>query len=164
MSAGQPGDAHGSAEGVGSADGDRPAFDPRHDAIYQRGYRPGDNRPSNQAPADSYPAEPADEADALLAEVLTVEPEPSSRNPFIGVLWVLGVFFFAAGVLLQYIAVGRINANYSFSGNGPLPLELVIQQMSYSVSPPLMIAGLLIVAGLLFWHATTWRARRNPHQ
>ena len=158
MSAGQPGDAHGGAEG------DRPAFDPRHDAIYQRGYRPGDNRPSNQIPADSYPAEPADEADALLAELLTVEPEPSSRNPFIGVLWVIGVFFIGSSIALQTVAIGGMNAGYSYSGNGPLPLGMIIQQLSYSVIPSVLTAGLLIVAGLLFWHATTWRARRNPHQ
>lgn len=183
----------------GSTDGDRPVFDPRHDAIYQRGYRPGDGRPAPEAvpekrrtaarrpvvppttphapaaqvaatpPAqvesDPFPAAPAHEVDALLADLLTVEQEPSrGRNPFIGALWIVAVFLVAAALTLQWQAVLGYAAPYSYSGSGPLPMGMIIQQLSYAVTPSVLTAGLLTIAGLLFWHATNWRARRHPHQ
>jgi hypothetical protein len=39
---------------------------------------------------------------------------------------------------------------------------MLIQQLGYSVAPSVLTAGLIIVAGLLFWHAAAWRARRRP--
>jgi hypothetical protein len=39
---------------------------------------------------------------------------------------------------------------------------MVAQQLSYSISPSILTTGLIVIAGLLFWHAAAWRARRRP--
>jgi hypothetical protein len=41
-----------------------------------------------------------------------------------------------------------------------MPLDMVIQQLSYTISPMVLFAGLITMTGLLFWHAFAWRARR----
>jgi hypothetical protein len=45
-----------------------------------------------------------------------------------------------------------------------MPLDMVIQQLSYTISPMVLLAGLITMTGLLLWHAFAWRARRVGHQ
>jgi len=179
----------GGDAGVGpgaAAEPRRPVFDPRHDAIYQRGYQPGDAVPApmtapgpepvrtgliGQPPQersagtepDSLGDGPRDEFDALLfdGEDFSDEPVSSRRNPFIAVLWALAALLIGGAVTLQWQAATMTFANYSYDGTGPLPFGMMIQQVSYSVSPSALTAGLLIAAALLFWHAWAWRARRT---
>ena len=165
----------------------RPEFDPRHDARFQRGYQPGDAARPAARPAvrpgliGAPPADPVARAAApfedLVAgaddapddfDTLAFDGDPfhdeleSPRwNPFIVLLWVLGVVLPAGGMLLQWQAVGGMFGNTSYSGNGEPPVSIVLQQFSYLVAPPLISGGIVILGGLLFWHAWVWRARRR---
>ena len=175
---------------------DRPAFDPRHDARFQRGYRPGDDDgaapvrrsrgaappaavapPTAVAPApfvpraeadpvpggiDPQPTDDLDDFDTLVfdADGFEDELEPSRWNPFIALLWLVVVVFVGGAVALQVQAATLSYSNIFYDGNGPVPIEMLIQQLSYSIASPVLIAGLVTLAGLLFWHAWTWRARR----
>ncbi|MET0956506.1 MAG: hypothetical protein ABWY68_11195 [Cryobacterium sp.] len=160
---------------TGQGDTDRPAIDPRHDAIYQRGYQPGDSAPAPRQPLIVPPPagtsaaarHPADEsiddlADLTLADTdFQDEYEPSRWNPYIALLWLLGVLLPTGGLALQWQAVSGMFQNNSWSGTGAPPFSMVIQQFSYVASPSLITAGFLIMAGLLFWHAVAWRAKRS---
>jgi len=159
---------------TGQGDTGRPAIDPRHDAIYQRGYQPEERAP---APRPRLivppPAGIAADAGQPVDDVATFdelafddtdfqdEYEPPRRNPYIALLWLLGVLLPTGGLALQWQAVNGMFQNNSWSGNGAPPFSMVIQQFSYVASPPLITAGFLIMAGLLFWHAVAWRAKRS---
>lgn len=163
---------------------DRPTFDPRHEARFQRGYQPGDPGQAAPSPADADPRPaaaplparaPADNTgtadaadatggfDALVfdADTFQDESEPARRNPFITVLWVIGVLFIVGALTLQWQSATNSFANYSYSGTGPVPLSMLIQQMTYLVVPSMLTVGLITVTGLLFWHAVVWRARNR---
>ncbi|WP_130176956.1 hypothetical protein [Cryobacterium sp. SO1] len=159
---------------TGSGGGDRPVFDPRHDARFQRGYRPGDapnvpERPGLISPPPTSPVAATVGTDDSLdfdtlafdGDVFQDELESSRWNPFIAVLWVLALVLPAGGMALQWQAVSGMYRNNSFSGNGEPPVSFVLQQFSYLVAPPLISAGVVILGGLLFWHAAAWRARRR---
>jgi hypothetical protein len=180
---------------------ERPAFDPRHDARFQRGYRPGDgsddtdgeatpvrrvraSRPATAAapraregvtvvphaaadPAPEPPGADVDDPDDLDelsfdANAFLDEPEPSRWNPFIALLWVLGPAFVLPAIAVQYLSATFSYSSISYNGSGPMPFGMLIQQLGYAVAPSLLTAGLVIIAGLLFWHAAAWRARRRP--
>ena len=145
----------------------RPAIDPRHDAIYQRGYQPGESSraPVRRALIGAPPTAPGlaaeiDEVPAFDVDVFQDELPRSGWNPFIAVLWAVAVLFIGAVTVLQWHAATASYDGYSYSGTGPMPLGMFIQQLSYQISPSVLTSGLLIVAGLLFWHAAAWRARR----
>jgi len=162
---------------TGSGGTDRPAFDPRHDARFQRGYRPGEAAPVVRQPLADVPSLPAaspaiepvaaaaeleDSADLdpFDAELFQDELEPVSRNPFIALLWLVVVVFIGGAVVLQLQSASGMYSNNFYDGNGPVPIEMLLQQLSYSLSAPMLISGFVTLAGLLFWHAWTWRARR----
>lgn len=154
---------------------DRPVFDPRHDARFQRGYQPGDapSDPARPGLIGAPPASPVaatagsddalDDFDALAfdGDVFQDELESSRFNPFIALLWVLAIVLPAGGMALQWQAVRGMFGNNSYSGSGEPPVSFVLQQFSYLVAPPLISAGIVILGGLLFWHAAAWRARRR---
>jgi hypothetical protein len=181
--------------------GGAPDFDPRHDARFQRGYRPGEGgdpttpavrsraaRPAAAAPLSSAgapapvgqpaAADPAataqpdgfdglDDPDGLdeLAfdpDAFQDELEPSRWNPFIALLWVLGPLFVVLAAAGQYWAGSLQYSNYSYSGTDPAPWQMLVPQLAYAISPSILTTGLVIIAGLLFWHAAAWRARRRP--
>ncbi|MGY4859109.1 hypothetical protein [Cryobacterium sp. AP23] len=167
---------------TGQGGTDRPVFDPRHDPRFQRGYQAGDAAPVARQPRHdplslpvgaptvapaSAAAEPEDSADipdldGFDPELFQDELEPSRWNPFIALLWLVVVVFIGGAVVLQVQAATLSNSNSFYDGNGPVPIEMLIQQLSYSVASPMLIAGLVTLAGLLFWHAWAWRARRLP--
>lgn len=154
-----------------------PPIDPRHDAIYQRGYRPGESTytperrhligaPPSSAPVDTGRA--GDPVDGLVelddATVPTDdfhdELPQSAWNPFIVMLWVLGPLQVAGAVALQWQAATFSFANYSYAGDGPVPFGMLVQQLSYAITPSLLTAGFVTISGALVWHAAIWRARR----
>ncbi|TFC05157.1 hypothetical protein E3O42_03895 [Cryobacterium adonitolivorans] len=156
----------------GGTGADRPAFDPRHDARFQRGYQPGDApRPPERreligpppANPDTAAAGPGDDLDTLAFDGDTFhdELERSSWNPFITLLWAGGVLFVVVAVTLQWQGATYSFTNFSYAGSGPVPFGMLVQQLSYTIAPPMQIAGLLTLSGLLFWHAWAWRARRR---
>jgi len=175
---------------------DRPAFDPRHDAIYQRGYQAGDSQAAQPGAAQAGtsrgsavrgsaarigdpPAGPGTPAAAASAgtgaadeigdldplgfdsDVFHDELERTRWNPFIALLWVLGVVLPTGGITLQWQAVNNMFGSSSSDGTGDAPMSVVLQQFSYLVAPSVITGGLFILAGLLFWHAAAWRARRR---
>ncbi|ASD20828.1 hypothetical protein B7495_00805 [Cryobacterium sp. LW097] len=165
---------------------ERPAFDPRHDARFQRGYQPGDPPRPAARPGliGASPAKPAaaaggaaapfedlvvgtddafDDLDALAfdGDTFQDELEPSRWNPYIALLWVVALALPAGGMVLQWQAVSGMFGNNSYTGNGEPPVAFVLQQFSYLVAPPLISSGIVILGGLLFWHAWGWRARRR---
>ena len=160
----------------------RPEFDPRHDARFQRGYQAGDAaRPPARPLIGAPPANPAaraaapfedlvvgpdealDDLDTLAfdGDAFQDELESSRWNPFIVLLWVVGVVFSVAAVTLQAQAATFSFSGYSYNGTGPLPFGMLIQQLSYSIAPSVLTVGLVTLAGLLFWHAWVWRNRRR---
>lgn len=161
----------------GPGESERTPIDPRHDAIYQRGYQPGQSAPATArrsltvppaavAPVDT--GRPAGEVsdgirdfDSLVmdSEGFQDELPRSGFNPFIVILWVIAVLFIGASGTLQWRALTG-SYSFSYSGTGPMPIDMVIQQLSYTISPSILTIGLITIAGLLFWHAHTWRARR----
>jgi hypothetical protein len=207
---------------TGSGETGRPAFDPRHDARFQRGYRPGQEHPAPvERPRPNSPAAPTpdvgpastaafvrdaaggreaqadgrspegqyrelppetsdpigpirqdanqegadlDDLDDLGfdADDFRDEPAPSRWNPFIILLWVIGIAFPVGGVALQWHAVQAMYGGVSFSGDGAPSIDFLLQQFSYLIAPTLITPGIVIVAGLLFWHARAWQARRSP--
>jgi len=153
---------------------DRPVFDPRHDARFQRGYQPGDapgapDRPGliGTPPASTVAAAAGEDSvvdfDALAfdGDVFQDELESSRWNPFIVVLWAASILLIAAALTLQWQAATNAFGNYSYTGSGPLPVEMIIQQLSYSIAPAVLIAGFATMSGLMFWHAAAWRTRRR---
>ena len=161
--------------GNSAGEAGKPEFDPRHDARFQRGYQPGDAArpparpgligapPATPATAAAGPGDAVDDFDTVAfdGEAFTDELESSRWNPFITLLWVIGVVLPAGGMLLQWQAVGGMFRSTSYSGNGEPPVSVVLQQFSYLVAPPLISGGIVILGGLLFWHAWVWRARRR---
>jgi hypothetical protein len=170
----------------GLADADQPRFDPRHDPRFQRGYQPGDTRPPQRQARSATPAaeetarplpaalraeapavDSSDEPDALGADLFTAdafqdEYERPRRNPFITALWIVGILFVTGAVALQWQAMTYSFSNYSYSGNGPMPFGMMLQQVAYAIASPMLMVGLIVMAGLLFWHAAGWRASHRP--
>lgn len=161
--------------------------DPRYDPIFQRGYAedsgrsgmpPTTARAVTQAPraqqtsgesrgdlpgeaASPLPPVTADtspERPVVTTEIFGEHPKPSHRrgapNPFIVLLWVIGVGLTALGIGFAY---------KFFLNQFSYPREqqdLILQQLAWAFSPPAVTVGLAIIAGLLFWHAASWRRAR----
>lgn len=145
---------------------DRPAFDPRHDARFQRGYRPGDALPAADHAdhgAVGVPADGSEDPDALAfnTDIFPDEPDRPRWNPFIVLLWLIGIALPVGGLALQWQSVNGMFGNNTYSGNGEPPFAFVLQQLGYLNTPSLISTGILIMAGLLLWHASVWRAGRR---
>lgn len=150
--------------------------DPRFDPIFQRGYNGGagerpvvreqapEVRPVAAEPAETEPDAPrAPAATAgravITAEVVGGDPAPARRslvpNPFIVILWLIGVGLTAGGV---WLALRFFAEQYS----GPMNEEMmVLQQLTWALTPAGVTVGLAIIAGLLFWHAAGWQRSRR---
>lgn len=164
---------------------DGSTFDPRHDAVFQRGYEAGTTPHVGTSSADAAarvpataaadplrqdladlnndrPAPPlAELANTELHEAALVPPQrPSMFNPFIVALWVLGPLLFIGGAWLQ-LQAARQSYNVGYDSSGEMPIDMVIQQILWTLTPAMMGAGFTTVLGLLFWHAWQWRAARH---
>lgn len=75
-------------------------------------------------------------------------------NPFIAALWVVVSGLIAASFGALTIAQEPVNS----APTGPaVPLSYIL----ISFTPYVMLAGLLGLIGLLFWHAAQWRRNRE---
>lgn len=121
-----------------------------------------------EAPATDGSDEPdlldADLLDADLFDVDAFQDEYARprRNPFIVALWTVGILFVTAAVALQWQAMTYSFSNYSYSGTGAMPFGMMLQQVAYAIASPMLMVGLIVMVGLLFWHAAGWRARHRP--
>jgi hypothetical protein len=143
-----------------NAQNDEPRFDPRHDPIYQRGYRSDAPRGIDRAPGeDSLSAEVRPGSSTPGLAPLPELPEQSSasaRNPYILALWITGVALVAGGVALTWRATAT-NLSFGFNGLEPVPIEMIIQQITWTIAPVMVSVGALTIVALLFWHAIRWR-------
>ena len=124
------------------------------------GVRPGGDPGGDPTDSDLSDTDPLD-TDPFDADAFQDEFASPKKNPFIVSLWTASILFVVAALTLQWQAATNAFANYSYSGNGPVPFGMLLQQLSYSITPPILIASLVTMAGLLFWHAWTWQARRG---
>ncbi|MFC5929976.1 hypothetical protein D6T64_01790 [Cryobacterium melibiosiphilum] len=85
-------------------------------------------------------------------------PRSPRGNPFVIALWVLGPLLLVGGFAL--IVQSSSNNGYSYSGN-EIPWAMVLQQITWTVAPSMMSAGLATIMGLLFWHAFAWHRARS---
>ncbi|WP_104199253.1 hypothetical protein [Cryobacterium sp. Y29] len=158
-----------------------PRFDPEHDARYQRGYEPGDSVDSTSAamtelfaPTPSNQPEASVDTDGRNPGAIPVpadgaadDDEPldqfEPRNPFIIALWFIGPALIIGGLILQVrtITSTYFSSGFSGSSNAEVPIEIVMQQLTYTFAPAMISTGLLTVVGLLFVHALRWRFRSS---
>lgn len=158
-------------------------FDPRHDPIYQRGYQQDAARPTVTPPrgaahppdvAPRLPeiaarpeAEPAagqdGTADPAAAAGPAVTPPPaadSPRNPYFLALWIIAAFLIVAGFALEWRSVALADYGYA-SAPGEVPLEAIIQQLTWVLAPIMITVGASTMVALLFWRGMHWRPGRD---
>ncbi len=159
-----------------SAPDDQPRFDPRHDPIFQRGYRPDAGpRPTARQPEFTRQPEPAptrtpDGAQPGAHAFGAAEPgdvrvvgDPAAvgetpRNPYFLALWITAVVLIVAGVALEWRSVAL--ADYGYSSPGQVSIEAIIQQLTWVIAPILITVGLSTIIALLFWQAIHWTSPR----
>ncbi|MDQ4138512.1 MAG: hypothetical protein M3116_06670 [Actinomycetota bacterium] len=125
-------------------------------------------RPSSEERIDPFVVPPAESAqDEFLPDPSVPqrrEEPPASPgvilrgNPWIATLWVVGVLLVTGGFY------GAVRSQLIYVGATPIDdgmNEIVTMEVLDLLSPPLILAGLLVIAGVLFLHAIAWRARRR---
>jgi len=170
------------------SDNPEPRFDPRHDPIYQRGYQEGAGKSEPPRPdvvgriaQPPIPIEPAQSASsgARVAPEAAGRPNPESgetiqpaiaevvaaaetqRNPYFLGLWIGAAALIAAGLALEWRSVAMADYGYT-SAPGEVPLEAIIQQLTWVVAPIMITVGAVTIVALLFWRAIHWRPSRDP--
>jgi hypothetical protein len=165
------------------SDNPEPRFDPRHDPIYQRGYQQGAGasepaRPDvvgrvAQPPVAAEPApsaspgsrvapdvagRPASESgEAVQPAIPDVVPAAENqRNPYFLGLWIGASALIVAGFALEWRSVAMADYGYT-SAPGEVPLEAIIQQLTWVVAPIMITVGALTIVALLFWRGVHWR-------
>lgn len=147
-----------------------PRFDPEHDARYQRGYEPGADAAAPDLSAFLSPAANNQPADFVGPTDVGSVPTPDAdeppdqfepRNPFIIALWIIGPALIIGGLILQVRTIlgTYFSSGFAGSSSAEVPIDMVMQQVIYTLSPALTATGLATVVGLLFFHALRWRSR-----
>jgi hypothetical protein len=110
------------------------------------------------------PARSANQDELLSEEAppLVREELPAPRgvvlrgNPWVATLWVVGVLLITAG----FFSAWRSQSIYVGATSVDEINEIVTMEVLDLLAPPLVLAGLLVLAAVLFLHAISWRARR----
>lgn len=133
-------------------------FDPRFDPAFQRGYDGpviAEDRRSVQV--DREAADPAraegfrDQLESTIAVQLT---QPSLKgNPWIVVLWVLGIGLTLAGLIGSWQAQVKLAAGGAATAVDYYVIPTVIQ----ALAPWAFAVGLAVIASVAVLHATRWR-------
>ncbi len=125
-------------------------------------------RPQREERVDPFVVPPAKSVpqDELLPEPdepqLRDEPPTASGlelrgNPWVATLWVVAVLLLTAG----FFGTWRSQSIYV----GATPIndmnEIVMFQVLQTLSPSLVLVGLLVLGGLFFLHAVSWRGRQR---
>jgi hypothetical protein len=114
--------------------------------------------PAKSVPQDELLPEP-------MEPEVREEPPPTSGltlrgNPWVASLWVVAVLLLTAG----FFGTWRSQSIYV----GATPIndmnEIVMFQVLQTLSPSLVLVGLLVLGGLFFLHAVSWRARRREEE
>ena len=107
----------------------------------ERGQHPG--------AVHTHPVQPDDAAAPPEVDYI---PDPA-RNPFVIALWILGSVLIVAGISFSWWATSH--NNYSYEGS-EVPIEVILQQLSWSLSPTMVTVGGLTLVGMTFWRAIKW--------
>jgi hypothetical protein len=149
-----------------------PGFDPRYDPAFQRGFavappsiapsplverppsvEPVETTPVETTPVETTPAEIATPAD--LFELDFPAPlAPLRGNPWVIALWVVSAAMIVGGIGLQWQA-----QQFFMDGVGSDATGYALQSLFSSIGPWFTLVGLAGVVGVMFLHATRWRAR-----
>ncbi len=151
-------------------------FDSRFDPRFQPGYEPradqaGQDHPGPDEPKPQEAARPdwarhhqeavaptvaevADGASAFEAESdePVIPPEP---NPFERTLLVIGAALVVSGIAAAFWA-NSVNYQYYPTSDG-MTWQQIVQSAAWSLSAPMVTAGLAIGVGILFRRAITWK-------
>jgi hypothetical protein len=135
-------------------------------------HRAAAHRPPSEERVDPFVVPPARSVpqDELVPEPMEPEArdEPPTTtagltlrgNPWVASLWVVAVLLLTAG----FFGTWRSQSIYV----GATPIndmnEIVMFQVLQTLSPSLVLVGLLVVGGLFFLHAVSWRARRRDEE
>jgi hypothetical protein len=124
-------------------------------------------RPTTEDRVDPFVVPPAMTAtveepapDDIADQAREEQPAPTGLvlrgNPWVATLWVVGVLLVTAGFF------GTWRSQSIYVGATPVDdmNEIVTMEVLDLLSPPLMLVGLLVIAGVLFLHAIAWRTRR----
>ncbi|ASN18538.1 hypothetical protein [Arthrobacter sp. YN] len=94
-------------------------------------------------------------------------PEPADKerkrtpfNPFIIALWVMDAGLAWLGVWALATSVGAIVSSPQFVQPAESAEAAQMKFILLSNAPYVLLAALLITAGLLFWHAVQWQKKR----
>lgn len=156
---------------------DSPGIDPRYDPAFQRGGAGGTGRAPGAAaggsaaprgPQRSQPSteQPSTEQPTIFIEVPAESDEevvvsrPPARNPYLLALWIAGVALVLAGALFYLRSALAAYDTTSPEDNGQANAVLI--NLGFVFAPPLVTVGLGIIAGLLFFSASRWKAREKP--
>ncbi|MGO4102810.1 hypothetical protein AB4Y63_02555 [Leifsonia sp. YAF41] len=82
------------------------------------------------------------------------------RNPFLTALWVIGVALIVGGMWMVWQAIAAQNRGYS-GISGEAPIELILQQLTWSLAPSMTSTGMLVLVGLVFERAIRWQRERR---
>lgn len=149
-------------------------FDPRFDPAFQRGYKPPAKpqaAPSIPLQVDSVGEPPVAPAPELLEDVAIEAAVPESVvlvgrrriNPYVVILWVVGVVFVLGGVALLFMSYFLL-----FTNSIAAPSQNAAAQTLYVFGTvfgvPLVTVGLVTLAGLIFFSAwRSWQRRESTN-
>jgi hypothetical protein len=87
---------------------------------------------------------------------------PRTANPYVAALWVIGIVFTVGGAILQLAPqLSPSQGSFSVSEGQGLPVELVLRNLAYAVSTPMITVGMATIVGLIFLLAVAARPGRS---
>jgi hypothetical protein len=137
---------------------DSDEYDPRFDPAFQRGYDgPVFAEERRQVRVDREAPDPArDEGrrHELEAAIVVQLTQPSLKgNPWIVVLWVLGIGLTLAGLVGSWVAQSRLVDQVAATAIDYYVIPNVIQ----TLAPWAFAIGLAVIAAVALLHAARWR-------
>lgn len=166
------------------SESEAPKPDPRFDPAFQRGFdgarreprttvqnsgvaaQAAPKHPSSSGYVGLPPAPTASSAggDAELVEQLAIAAAGDARghdgNPFIRLLWIICVALAVGSIWFMVWSQSASRTSVSYNSD-EVPLEIVLTQLAWILTPSALTAGLGGMVALLFWHAAEWRARNR---
>ena len=137
---------------------DSDEYDPRFDPAFQRGYDgpafTEQKRPVEVEAETANPTRAEFRRDQLEAAIVVQLTQPSLKgNPWIVVLWVLGIGLTLAGLIGSWQAQSRLVNQAAATAIDYYVIPNVIQ----TLAPWAFAVGLAVIAAVAVLHATRWR-------
>jgi hypothetical protein len=137
---------------------DSEEFDPRFDPAFQRGFDgpvfAEQRRPDEVDREESDRPRAEGRRDELESAIVVQLTQPSLKgNPWIVVLWVLGIGLSLAGLIGSWVAQSRLVDQVAATAIDYYVIPNVIQ----TLAPWAFAIGLAVIAAVAVLHATRWR-------